>query len=346
MAQRQLFLHRVPGGARHVGDDGPVVAHQRVQQGGFAHVGLAQQHRGHALLHQLPPGEGGQQLRQLVLAAAQSVQQLLSLQVLNVLVGIVHNGVKPAGHVHQRVVHRLHAAAQYALQLSGGVAGCLGGLRVDDVRHRLRLQQVHPPVEEGPLGELAALGLPRAAVQQQLQPLVEHHRRAVAVDLGAVLAGVAVGAGEQHAQGVVQHPSLAVQHPAIHHGPGRLAGHGPSVGGEEYRVQHRFGVRAAEPQDPDGAGCAGRGDGGNGIRHDGGLLFAHNFTNISIPQQTAKEKQMFVVGGIRKKEPPGGGSFLSMIRFTRSARRRLPWRRSPSWRPYGSGSSGPSRRSP
>ena len=265
MTQQQRFLHRVTGGARHVGDDGPVIAHQRVQQRRFAHVGLSQQHRGHAVFQHLPAGIGVQQRRQRSLAPSQRVQQLRPVQILDILVGVVHDGVKPAGHVHQRVVHRLHGAAQRAVQLSGGVAGGLRRLRIDHVHHGLRLHQIHPAVEKGPLGELAALCLPGSVVQQQLQPLRQHYGGAVAVELGAVLAGVAVGAGEQHAQGAVQHPSLAVQHPAQHHGAGCLLRHGPAVQGEKYSVQHGLRVRAAEPQNADGAGRQRRGDGGNGI---------------------------------------------------------------------------------
>ena len=265
MAQQQRFLHRVAGSARHVGDDGPVIAHQRVQKGRFAHVGLAQQHRGNAVFQHLPAGIGGQQGVQLPLAPGQGLQQMPALHVLDVLVGVVHNGVKPADHVHQRVVHRLNGAAQYALQLSGGVAGGLGRLRVDHVHHGLRLHQIHPAVEEGPLGEFAALCLPRPVAQQQLQPLRQHNGRAVTVELGAVLAGVAVGTGEQNAQGAVQYAALAVQQVAQHHGAGGLPGHGPAVQGEKYSVQHGFRVRAAEPQNADGAGRQRRGDGGNGI---------------------------------------------------------------------------------
>ena len=299
MAQQQLLLHRIPGGARHVGDDGPVKAHQGVQQRGFAHVGLAQQHRGHPLLHQLATGEGGQQLRQLVLAPAQGVQQMLTLQILDILVGIVHDGIEPAGHIHQRIVHRLDAAAQDAVQLSGGVAGGLGRLRVDDVHHGLRLQQIHPAVEKGPLGEFAAPGLPRPVVQQQLQPLGQYDGRAVAMDLGAVFTGVAAGAGEQHAQRTVQHAALAVQQVAQHHGTGCLLGHGLIVQREKHRIQHVFGLRAAEPQDADGAGRQRRGNGGNGICHGNDLPYAHSLTNSSIPQPPIKEKQMFARGDIR-----------------------------------------------
>ncbi len=37
----KVAVHRVPGGARHVGDDDPLLPQDAVDQGGLAHVGLA-----------------------------------------------------------------------------------------------------------------------------------------------------------------------------------------------------------------------------------------------------------------------------------------------------------------
>ena len=142
-----------------------------------------------------------------------------------------------------------------------------GRFSVDEVRHSLCLNEVHPSVEEGLLGELAALGLPGALGEQGVQPLVQHHRGAVAVDLGAVLAGVAVGAGEQHRQSAVYDAPLPVVEIPQHHPPGGLSADGAAVGGGEYDVQDTPGVRAGQTQDADGGGQLRCGDGGNGIGH-------------------------------------------------------------------------------
>ena len=40
MAHLHLLLHGIPCGAGHVGDDGPVIAQQGVEQGGLPGVGL------------------------------------------------------------------------------------------------------------------------------------------------------------------------------------------------------------------------------------------------------------------------------------------------------------------
>ena len=55
-----------------------------------------------------------------------------------------------------------------AVQLGGGVPGPGGGLRVDQVDDGLRLGQVHPAVQKGPLRELARLGLAHPAGKQGL----------------------------------------------------------------------------------------------------------------------------------------------------------------------------------
>lgn len=54
------FLHRVPGGAGNVGDDGAVIAGQRVEQGGFSGV-WATDDGGADAAFQYPAPSGGVQ---------------------------------------------------------------------------------------------------------------------------------------------------------------------------------------------------------------------------------------------------------------------------------------------
>ena len=131
-----------------------------------------------------------------VSAVSRAVTDLLGLDVLNVLVGVVHHGVKPAGDVDKSLLHRFQAAAEPAVQLGGGVFRGGGGLGINEVDDGLRLRQVHPSVEEGPLGEFPRQGLPGSGGEQGGEQGVEHHRGAVAVELGGVLPGVAVSAAE------------------------------------------------------------------------------------------------------------------------------------------------------
>lgn len=271
-AHGELFLHRVTGRAGDVGDDGPVIAQQGVEQGGLTGVGLAQQHGGYALLQQLPPGEAGQQSLQILTGGVKRVQQLRLPEVLDVLVGIVHHGVEPGGHGQEGIVDAVHGAAQRTGELADGVVGLLRCFGVDEIRHRLGLQQVQLTAEEGALGKLAALGLTAAGGEQGAEAGVQHHRAAVTVQLGAVLAGVAVGRGEGDAQHVIDDAARPIQQVAQHHGPGTLCGGGSAVPGAEHRVQRGKGIRTGEPEDTDGAGAAAGGNGGDGVRHGNGLL--------------------------------------------------------------------------
>ena len=62
----------------------------------------------------------------------QGITDLLGLDVLNVLVGVVHHRVKPAGDVDKSLLHRFQAAAATAVQLGRGVFRGGGGLGVNE----------------------------------------------------------------------------------------------------------------------------------------------------------------------------------------------------------------------
>ena len=100
------------------------------------------------------PVGGGQQGPEGGLRLHQGGVDLLPARVLDVLVGVVHHGVKPADHLQEPVVDPLHPAAEAAPQLLHGVPCGLCRLRLDEVDDRLRRASGHPAVEEGPLGEL------------------------------------------------------------------------------------------------------------------------------------------------------------------------------------------------
>ena len=121
---------------------------------------------------------------------------LLRLNVLNVLVGVIHHGVKPGGDVDKGLLHRFQAAAETAVQLGCGVFCSGGGLGVDEIDDGFRLRQVHFAVEEGPLGEFTGLGLPGSGGKEGGEQGVKDHGRAVAVEFGRVLPGIAVSAAE------------------------------------------------------------------------------------------------------------------------------------------------------
>ena len=183
------------------------------------------------------------------------------MDVRDILVRVVHHGVKPGGDVQQGIRHRLKVPAQRAGELGGGVAGGGGSLRVDEVNHRLRLRKVHAAVQKSPLGELPGPRLPGTCGKEGGEELPQHHRGAVAVKFGGVLPGVAVRAGEADGKAVVDAASLGVQHVSKGHLPGFLGVEGLAVGGAEHAAAQG---KAPVSRDPDDADGGGGGPGGNG----------------------------------------------------------------------------------
>ena len=266
-AQADLFLHRIPGGARHLGDDGPVIAQKGIEQGRFPRVGQAQQHRGDALPQDTPPAEGIQQPLQLPAAAGQGIGNLPLLQGLDILVGIVHRRIEAGGDVHKPVIHLLHTPAYAARELQGGVLGALGRLGIDEIRHGLRLDEIHPPAEKGPPGKFTPLGLPGAECEGAAQHLLQHHCRPVAVQLRRPLAGIAALRGEYNAQAVVNDRTLRRAHVPVHHPAVGQRGGALSAAGGKYAVHHGQSLRPGYAHDADGCRGPGGGNGGYGIGH-------------------------------------------------------------------------------
>ena len=137
---------RVPGGAGDVGDDGPLIARQGIEQGAFAGVGPAHDGGGHTVFQHVSPAAGVQQPGEGGVAVPEGPADLVGPDVLDVLVRIVHHRVKPGGNLQQGLLNGFQHPAETALQLGGGIAGRGSGLGVNQVDDGLRLRQVQPPV--------------------------------------------------------------------------------------------------------------------------------------------------------------------------------------------------------
>ena len=94
---------------------------------------------------------------------------------------------------------------------------------------------------------------------------MEHHRGAVAVELGGVLPGVAVAAAEADGQPLVDDGPRLVQHLTEHHLVGGLAGKGFAVPGAEHPVAEGEAAVAGQSDDADGGGGTAGGNGGDDI---------------------------------------------------------------------------------
>ena len=121
----------------------------------------------------------------------------------------------------------------------------LSGLGVNEVDDRLRLGEVHFAVQKRALGKLSRPRLPRACGKRGAQDLLQNDRRAVAVQLRALLARVAVSGGEHHRQRVVERAALGVAHRAVGHAPRRKLRGRTTVHRREQRREHAPGLRAA-----------------------------------------------------------------------------------------------------
>ena len=187
------------------------------------------------------------------------------MDVLNVLVGVVHHGVEAAGDVHQDIPDPLRHPAEAAPQLGEGVLRGGGALGVDEVHDGLCLGEVQLPVQEGLAGELPRPRLPRPLGEEGLEPQPQHDGGAVAVELRAVLPGVAVGGGEEDRQAVVHGLPVRPQEVAPDQGPGGVGGEGTAVPGAEHRLRRGDGGGTGDAQHPDGGDPRPGGDGGNGI---------------------------------------------------------------------------------
>ena len=126
----EIAVHRVPGGARHVADDHPLLPQNPVDQGGLAHVGLADhRHLDHVVLHLLLVlrGEVAEALVQQIAGAVavdggdgDGIAQAQVVELIDVRVGHAH-----LIHLVHRQHHRLAGAQQHVshLLVGGGQAG-------------------------------------------------------------------------------------------------------------------------------------------------------------------------------------------------------------------------------
>ena len=288
-AHHRFLLHRVPGGAGHVGDNGPLTAQQGVEQGALAHIGPAQDGRGRALAEDLAPVRGGQQGPQGRLRLRQSAQEVRPVHILNVLVRVVHHGVELAGHIQQALIDGLNTPPESAPQLFHRIVGGLGGLRLNEINHRLRLGQIQTAVQKRPLGELPPARLPRSGGKEGAQPLVQHHRGAVTVEFRAVLAGVAAGAGKADGQHLVNGPAIAVQEGAQDHLPGGLVREGPPVQRAENPVTDGETALPGDTENAHGRESVSGGDSGDGVHRRGLLLCLSNHSFFLKEKRIKKE---------------------------------------------------------
>ena len=132
-------------------------------------------------------------------------KRLIALLVILLLVaGLVRAGYGYFGFVSQTIYDESTA------HLTGSVGGGVGGVRLNQVDHGLRLRQVQLPIQKGPLGEFAPPGGSGTGQIQRVQPRGQHSGGAVAVEFHRVLTGIAVRAVGNHGAAGVDDAALLV----------------------------------------------------------------------------------------------------------------------------------------
>ena len=264
-AEQGLFLNRVPRCARLGRDYRPVVAEYRVQKRALARVRAADNRRTHALAHDPPAIKAREQFAQLRRARVQARGVVCQLKGLDVLVRVVQHGVKVRYYVNHIRVHLLGPAAERAAELACGIDGGFGCGGLDDVDDGLGLGEVEHAVQKGALGELARPGLPGPGGEECLERGAQHDGGAVALQLGGVLAGVAVRRAADRAQADVEHVPGGVHEAAVDQLSVPVLGHGPAVGGAEHGLCGGDRPGAGDSDYAYGGDDLARGDGGNGV---------------------------------------------------------------------------------
>jgi hypothetical protein len=162
---------------------------QLIQQTRLAHVGTAHNRHPHPLPQHPPFPRGRQQLPQIVHHVTQPFQQLLACVRRNVFLRKIQVRLHVRQRRHERVAQLPDPSAEFAGQLFLRRPQRQIGPRMYNVRHRLSLGQIQPPVQKSPLREFPRLGKPRALREHGLQHGPHHHRTAVTRNFNDILAG-------------------------------------------------------------------------------------------------------------------------------------------------------------
>ena len=266
-AQRGGLLDGVARRAGDVGDNDAVKARQTVEKTGFSRVRAAEDGGPDAGLHHPTPVAGGEERRERAAAFGERVFKPGKLKRVDILVRIVQNGVEMRADIDPAVIDGVNFPADRTGDLTGGVRCGVGGLGIDEIDDGFCLRQIHPAVQKRAAGELARPCLPEARRKQRFQSRGQRRRRAVALDLRGILAGVGVRRAGNERHAVIKLPSLHVieraeRELAVGQGCERLARARPEDGPGRFDAPV-----AGQAQNADARPGMAGGNGGNFISH-------------------------------------------------------------------------------
>ncbi len=239
-------------------DDRALAADEAVEEGALAGVWLADDDGLDPIPQQIAVAAGRQQpASPLEQGCKRGAHRGLVLRG-QILLGKIDLRLNLRQGAEQFVEQPLQVPSQSAAELSVGGRERPFSPGLDQIHHRLRLAQVHPPVEEGAPGEFSGLRRPAAPGVQILEDFLGKKWISVAGDFQHVLAGRRIRLREKGEENVVPDRAAAVGIIAAPGGPGR--GRGAKNPG-----RNLFGIRPSDTDNGQRGGPRRRGEGGNGV---------------------------------------------------------------------------------
>ena len=138
---------------------------------------------------------------------------------------------------------------------------------VDQVDDGLRLREIHAVIEKRAPGKFARERLSGPGGKERAQTRAQHRGRAVALQLGGVLAGVAVRAAADRAEAEIEHAPVGGLQRAVDELSILRRRHGPAICREKHPVDHRERLRPGDAENSDRGDHIPSGNRGNGVRH-------------------------------------------------------------------------------
>ena len=252
-------FHRVAGCSGDVGDDGPVVAEEGVEQGGLAAVGGADDGDGDAFFH----GVAG---RETVREAADTGEEVdeqgveaFAVRELDVFLGKIELEFEEAGEADECFAQGVDFAGEAASKLVEGEAVCARVFCGNEVGDGFGLGEVESAIEEGALRELAGTGLAAPCFDEGPHDLALDELRAVDVELHRVFTGVGAGATKDEGEAFVKDGASSIAESAE---GDRAIGDGVEGLGEDLGAEGE-GFGAGDAHHGDSTRTGGGGDGAN-----------------------------------------------------------------------------------
>ena len=253
-------FYRVARRSRDVRYNGPVVAQQGVEQGGFSAVGRADDGHRNALFQRVSGGEAVGQTTDPSQEVDKQCVEPIAVSELDILLGKIELQFQEAGESDERFSKGVDFLGEAAAELVQGEAMGACVLRGNQVRHGFRLGEVETAVQEGALGEFTGTRLPTAGLNEGAHDFLLNERGTVDVELNGVFSGVGLGAAHHQSESFIQGVAGCIFE--FTERDGAVGDRGQGLG--EHLGSERESLVARHPDDRDPTCPWGGGNGTNG----------------------------------------------------------------------------------